>query len=448
MTERGGARGAPEIRVTLAQILRFVGRVALVSVLVAVPAAVATYLLTNRTAPVYQAVAVILAPLRDLAVDLPGAAPQAADPLGSQVYATALRSDDLLRDALARMAAPDTEGAAATLADAVSLHADDERASNLLRITARASSGALAIDRANAVTQALVAWDDARARADAALLVRTLEEQLAAYERQVAELRALGSRTALAELPNVLLLASDRRQQLAVARSAAVAARGKLEVLQPATRASQVHPNPLVDAFVVAVLSTGLVLVTLLTAAGMDRRVRTAEELEVATGVPLLADFAASQPVAGLPARARSSRSARMGSEAANARGVAALPFLATRLRRELRGGGRLLVVGVGADDIAHSVATALAEAFEGGTPRIRVGTASGVLASAAALSVATEADAVLMVADPARTDRAAAHLAARMLAASGTPVVGVVAARQRRRRGADARGRLRYDGA
>lgn len=445
MTERGGARGAPEIRVTLAQILRFVGHVALVSVLVAVPAAVATYLLTNRTAPVYQAVAVILAPLRDLAVDLPGAAPQAADPLGSQVYATALRSDDLLRDALARMAAPDTEGAAATLADAVSLHADDERASNLLRITARASSGALAIDRANAVTQALVAWDDARARADAALLVRTLEEQLAAYERQVAELRALGSRTALAELPNVLLLASDRRQQLAVARSAAVAARGKLEVLQPATRASQVHPNPLVDAFVVAVLSTGLVLVTLLTAAGMDRRVRTAEELEVATGVPLLADFAASQPVAGLPTRARS---ARMGSEAANARGVAALPFLATRLRRELRGGGRLLVVGVGADDIAHSVATALAEAFEGGTPRIRVGTASGVLASAAALSVATEADAVLMVADPARTDRAAAHLAARMLAASGTPVVGVVAARQRRRRGADARGRLRYDGA
>lgn len=62
----------PSIQVTLADLLRFFARVAVWTVLIAGPVAVLTFYLANRTAPVYEAEAVVLAPLRQLRVDLPG----------------------------------------------------------------------------------------------------------------------------------------------------------------------------------------------------------------------------------------------------------------------------------------------------------------------------------------------------------------------------------------
>ncbi|MFO7545872.1 MAG: hypothetical protein R6W77_10295 [Trueperaceae bacterium] len=465
------------MRVTLADLLRFFARVAALVVVVAGPVAILTFVLANRTPAVYEAEAVVLAPLREVNVDLPGAAPEAADPLQSQVYAAALHSEALLRDAVTRLsgqasaeagAAPsessvggsavggvDDPGAERALVLAideldasVALRYDEERASNLLRIAARAPTAALAIERANAVTAALVAWDDGRAREDAALLVRTLAGQLEAYEQQIAELRALGSRTAIAELPAMLLLASDRRQQLALARSTAVAARGQLEILQPATRAGQVYPNPIVDAFVAAVLTTGMVIVVLLVFAGADRRARTGDGLARAAGMPLLADFAHTNPIGALRGRGRTAAERMAHARPDPGHGASALPYLTTRVRHGMEHGGRLLVVGVAGDDAARRVATALVEALHGSTPRVRVGTGPAVLASATSLTIATEADAVVLVADPRATERAAARRAAHLLMATGTPVLGVVAARRDAAVRDKARPRLRYPGA
>lgn len=467
----------PSIQVTLADLLRFFARVAVWTVLIAGPVAVLTFYLANRTAPVYEAEAVVLAPLRQLRVDLPGTTPEAADPLQSQVYGAALHSEELLRDAALRLFGQGDVGAPAAVGDegggaagvdgatgaapteqalvaaideldeSVALRYDEERASNLLRVAARAPTAASAVQRANALTAALVAWEDTRAREDAALLVRTLAGQLEAYEQQITELRALGSRTAQAELPAVLLLASERRQQLAVARATAVAARGRLEVLQPATRASQVYPNPMVDAFTAAVLTTGMVIVVLLVVAGADRRARTGDGLARAAGVPLLADFAHTDPVGALQGRGRPIGE-RVGRDQHHrpdpGHGAAALPYLTTRVRHGMTDGGRLLVVGVSADDAARHVATALVEALHGSTPRVRVGTGPAVLASAGSLTIATEADAVVLVADPRTTERAAARRATHLLAASGTPVLGVVAARRARPAQNGTRRRLR----
>lgn len=474
------APAVPSVRVTLGDLLGFFARVAIVALVVAGPVAILTFVLANRKPPVYEAEAVVLAPLRDVAVDLPGAAPEAAAPLQSQVYAAALHSETLLRDAATRLpgrasaaagsaagtpsdgelggpgngsaAEPAAEAALVMAIDeldrSVALRYDEERASNLLRIAARAPTAEVAIERANAVTAALVAWDDARAREDAALLVRTLEGQLEAYEQQIAELRALGTRTATAELPAMLLLASDRRQQLALARSTAVAARGQLEVLQPATRAGQVYPNPMVDAFVAAVLTTGMVIVVLLVIAGADRRARTGDGLARATGMPLLADFAHTDPIGALRGRGRSAAERMIRPRPDPGHGASALPYLTTRVRHGMASGGRLLVVGVAGEDAARRVATALVEALHGSTPRVRVGTGPAVLASASSLTIATEADAVVLVADPRATERSAARRAAHLLEATGTPVLGVVAARRDAVVGAGARPRLRYPGA
>ena len=90
----------------------------------------------------------------------------------------------------------------------------------------------------------------------------------------------------------------------------------------------------------------------------------------------------------------------------------------------------------------------ALVEALHGSTPRVRVGTGPAVLASATSLTIATEADAVVLVADPRATERSAARRAAHLLEATGTPVLGVVAARRDAVVGARARPRLRYPGA
>src|SRR5690606_16357912 len=129
---------------------------------------------------------------------------------------------------------------------------EESRRSTLLMVGAHAETAARAAIIANALTDALVSWDDRRAMVGANTQVATLEMQLVGLESQLAELRSLGSRASVPQLNSVSLLAAEVRSELAVSRSLAVAARGNLEVLQRASRASQLRPSPLVNSMVVA----------------------------------------------------------------------------------------------------------------------------------------------------------------------------------------------------
>src|SRR5690606_35116405 len=97
------------------------------------------------------------------------------------------------------------------------------------------------------------------------------------------------SRANLPQIAAVSLLTVRVRDAIALSRAQAVVARGNLEFLQPATRASQVAPSPLVDAFTVFVLTTLAVLAVGLARAGTDRRVHAASGLAEVAGVPMLA---------------------------------------------------------------------------------------------------------------------------------------------------------------
>src|SRR5690606_32072506 len=125
----------------------------------------------------------------------------------------------------------------------------------------------------------LLAWDDTRARTEAAKMVVQLEARLAALEQQLGELRQIGGRSVVPQINSLSLLAVELRQSLAEARSLAVAARGNLELLQPGTRPLQLRPSPFVNAAVAFGLSAIVVAAVLLLQAGRDRRVHTAAGL-------------------------------------------------------------------------------------------------------------------------------------------------------------------------
>src|SRR5690606_5135894 len=325
-----------ELRVSYPAIRRFVLRTALWTGLLVAPAAVVTFLVSQRSASVYLSEATVLVPLSTFDAEELTDTPTAARPLAPTAYLAALGSQDVLEDALVRLGV-DTEDAsfmsyvAALKADA-SFRYEETRRSVLLMIGAHGSSASSAAAKANALTEALVAWDDTRARSESAAGVVALELQLAGLEGQLVELRALGSRASIPQLNSLARLAAEVRSELAVERSLAVAARGNLEVLQGAVRASQLRPSPMVNAAVTLALGTLLVMVVLLLRASRNQRVDGVEGLKAVTGLPVLATFK-SVP----------------GPE---------LPYLKAHIDKALPDGGSVLVVGVVADDDGDAVAT------------------------------------------------------------------------------------------
>src|SRR5690606_4261747 len=321
----------------------------------------------------------------------------------------------LLADAWSRLVGQPPEAAAPgaldDLARGLSLRWDESRRSYTIVVGARGPGRDAAIARANAVADALVAWDDARARAAADKVTASLELQLATLEDQLAALRASGSRANLPQIAAVSLLTVRVRDAIALSRAQAVVARGNLEFLQPATRASQVAPSPLVDAFTVFVLTTLAVLAVGLARAGTDRRVHAASGLAEVAGVPMLADLS------------------RAPAPGPGKRGYSELGFLKAHLDRTVGAGGEVLVAGMADHAAVQHVAAALDRLYAqaGAAASLKVGAA--LLGAGEAIGRAARADAVLLVAEPRATDRVELREAMAWLRRASANVIGVVAA-------------------
>ncbi|HZJ09892.1 MAG TPA: hypothetical protein VFD39_09365, partial [Trueperaceae bacterium] len=273
-------KGPPTLVITYPSLKRFLLKVIAYSLALGLPAAAAAYLASSRAEPVFAVESTLLAPLRTLTVDLPNDVPTASGPILPTAYGAVLHSAAVLADTWQRLNPNDTAevsvGDVEALRQSVSFRFEERPRSTLIMIGANGSTPQIAMDRANAATAALVSWDDARARSEAAEMVVQLESRLAALEQQLLELRSVGSRAAQPQVNSLSLLTVELRRSLAEVRSLAVAARGNLELLQPATRPSQIRPSPLVNAFVAAGLSGIIVVALLLISAGRDRRVHTA----------------------------------------------------------------------------------------------------------------------------------------------------------------------------
>ncbi len=413
--------------VSFSSIRGFLLRVLAVALVVGVPAAIVTYMVSGRSTPVYLAEATLLIPLAQGPIDLPGQVPTAVEPMMSAAYGPVLKSRAVLEDAYARLAGPDapppTARELADFRDSISFQFEERRRSTLIFVDVEGPSPAAAIDRANALGAALVAWDDSRALADANRGVEVVESQIEAIEAELVRLRSSGSRANLPQIANLSVVAANLRQEAAAARAAAVSSRGNLEFLVPAARSFQIEPSPVIDAAVVLALITVSAMVVLLVRAGLNRRVNGVAGLAEVTGLPVLADLT------GVSAGgAAASRPVRFGPGRPDSR---ELSYLKAHLDRALMG-GEVLVAGLTDNSAAARVATALDALFSapGSTTNVTVG--PWLLGSGDALERASEADAVLIVADPKETIRADLRRAVRWLSMSSANVMGIVAASTR----------------
>src|SRR5690606_643322 len=139
-------------------------RAAVLSLLIGVPAAVAAYLLSGRSEPVYSAEATLLAPLRALSVDLPSDVPTAGNPMPPLAYGSALRGTEVLADAWQRLNPDATREPSVAdieeLAAAVGFRIEERPRSMLLMIATQGVTPAAAMARSAALTTSLLAWDD------------------------------------------------------------------------------------------------------------------------------------------------------------------------------------------------------------------------------------------------------------------------------------------------
>lgn len=413
--------------VSFSAIRGFVLRVLVIALVIGVPAAIVTFMVSGRSTPLYLADATLLIPLAQGPIDLPGEVPAAVEPMMAAAYGPVLKSRTVLEDAYARLAGPDapppTARELAAFRDSIRFQFEERKRSTLIFVDVEGPSPAAAIDRANALAAALVAWDDARALADANRGVEVVESQIEAIEAELVRLRSSGSRANLPQIANLSVVAANLRQQAAVARAAAVSSRGNLEFLVPASRSFLIEPSPVVDAAVVLALVTVMAMVVLLVRAGLNRRVNGVAGLAEVTGLPVLADL-----TGGATGRAAATRPARFGPGRPDGR---ELSYLKAHLDRMLMG-GEVLVAGLTDNTAAARVATALDTLFSapGSTTTVTVG--PWLLGSGDALERATEADAVLIVADPKETIRADLRRAVQWLGRSSANVMGIVAASAR----------------
>ncbi|MDZ7708660.1 MAG: hypothetical protein U5J97_12360 [Trueperaceae bacterium] len=199
-------------------------------------AAVGTYQLSLRGDPAFRAEATILAVRSSGALSQVGLSSVTAPPIDANAYQAAGESDGVLLEALATLdVASPTDRDIRSLRSAVTIEAETGgRDSLLLIVEAEGSTPQLASDRANAVANALAAWDARRARESLDRAITALSEQITALGEQIRSLQALEEEAAQTQIDGLIRLRAEQQQQLAYARALVASAEGLLSVLQPA----------------------------------------------------------------------------------------------------------------------------------------------------------------------------------------------------------------------
>ena len=290
-------KDSTEISVSLHDVVEFLLRGLLPASVLAIVAGYAAYVVVNQTQPTYLADATVLVARSTGDYAQFGISSVTAPPIDASAYQAAAVSDRVLVDALNALGT-----STPTAVDIRSLRrsttvqvAEDSRDSNLLFVEARGPSPEAAAASANAVANALVAWDRRRASESLSRAATALEEQIAGLDEQIRALQTLGDGETKMQVDGLVRLRAEQQQQLGYARALIASAEGRLSVLQPAgTTPRQVAPRPLVIAVVAATLAFGLVYVSLLLRRSLTLRLRDADDVVRVTGLPVLALFPAS----------------------------------------------------------------------------------------------------------------------------------------------------------
>ena len=260
---------------------------------VAIGAAALTYFLSKRTTPEYDATATVLAsrPNANLQGNF-GVNLVTAPAIDVSAYQAAAKSHTVLVEALALLGVSSPSAQTVTdFAKLITVRVETASQSSLLRITFRDADPRAAAAGANAVSQALLAWEEKRATQNLQVIVDTLESQIAALDLEIgrAQLSPGGPGDTVEGLQS---LRADRALQLNSARALITSAVGLLEVLEPAippTVASS--PRPLRNAALAFVLGLFLVYGLVLLRDALDTRFRNGEDVLRTTDLPVLSEF-------------------------------------------------------------------------------------------------------------------------------------------------------------
>lgn len=421
--------GGLTITVPFTALRRFLIRFLVLTIVIGVPAMLVAYLVSGRQSPVYFAEATLLIPTTTSSALEIGALGEQLTIEGAPVmpaaYVPALSGQEVLEDAWRRLTPADapapTRQDLRVLADSIDVRFEPLRRSTLLMVGAEGATRVEALARANALADALLAWDDTRARAEAAQVANVLEAQLTGLEEQLEALRRAGSRANQPQMAGIAVLTATLREDIALARAGAVGARGSLELLRPAPSSTQLEPSPVLDAIVVFVLTGIAVMAGLLVMGALNRRLHGAQAIADFSGLPVIADLGRAATARSAPARA--------GAERATPRhGYREVPFIKAHVDNALPSGGDVLVVGLREGDHAGQVASTLAKLYPQGLgAATTISTASPLLAGGAAVERAAHADAVILVIGTRETNRSDLSRALTWLDRARAHVIGVV---------------------
>lgn len=259
--------------------LKFLWSGSLLAIITGLLCAAAAYLVTSRESDYYEATATVYAtgPERT-----PGGVTYAAASLDADAYAFAAVSEAVLARAMVLLgnSTPQPDDLA-RLGSNVRLSKDETASASFVHITAVASTSTVAADTANALAEALVAWDTDRAREGLGRIAATLEAQVASLDEAVAELSDRDDQFAAQELAATVSLRVSQTNQLYLIRALQAEGTGLLALFQNATPpVSPSGPRPVMSGILGAIfgLVVGYAVVLVIQTLRIERKapVRTA----------------------------------------------------------------------------------------------------------------------------------------------------------------------------
>ena len=273
---------------TFSELFRFILRGLALAVPIAFVLAAATYVISQWLDPVFESSTTLLIAEQ---TDLPDSlTPPPIEPSNYQVIAL---SAPVLTDALAQLGENvPTTSELETFRERITVAVDSERdaASSLLYLTVTAETPGGAAATANALAQALIAWDRERAAASIGQRVITLEEQIRALNESIESLRLRTDTASQNELGERISLRSQQQEELFYARALQDSTSGLLSVVEPGLAPIEpAAPLPALNAALAAILGIFLVYGVLLLRRVLDNRVRSAEDV-AASGLEVLAE--------------------------------------------------------------------------------------------------------------------------------------------------------------
>lgn len=283
-----------EITVSLRDLVGFVLKGAVLAGVLAVVAGAITFFVGQRQDPVFRAEATLLVVRSTAGFSQLDLTTVTAPPIDLGAYQVAVTSDSVLTDALAAMGteAPSPAQIRTLRGSTGSTVSAGVRDSSLLRIDGRAPTPELAVARANAVANALIAWDRRRASETMSRVIATLEQQIEALSEQIRTLQVVGDGASQTQVDGLVRLRAEQQQQLSYARALIASAEGLVSMLQAAdTTVRQVAPRPVLNALVAALLAVVAAYAVLLLRAAFNTRMRSPEDIAATTGAAILAEF-------------------------------------------------------------------------------------------------------------------------------------------------------------